>query len=116
MTNDFILSGGNLAAETGSSNALGALTVNTNATLSVEAGGQLTFASFMAGAGLAAKAITVDAPLVGNLLRFGTDASGLAPEQFPFFRWKDGENLWHVRIDEDGYLHPLMLGTVFSVR
>lgn len=116
MTNDFVLAGGSLAAASGSSNALGALTVNTNATLTVEAGGQLAFASFAAGAGLSRKAITIDAPLDGNLLRFGTDASGLAPEQLSFFRWRDGETrLWRVRIDENGYLHPMMCGTTLSI-
>ena len=115
MTNDFVLAGGNLAAETGSSNALGTLTVNTNATLTVEAGGQLSFSSFTAGTDLSRRAIIIDAPLDGNLLRFGTDASGLAPEQLSFFRWKDGDRLWRVSIDEEGYLHPLPLGTMFSI-
>ena len=116
MTNDFILSGGNLAAETGSSNALGALTVNTNATLTVEAGGLLSFASFVAGSGLQPKAVIIDAPLTGDCVRIGTDASGLTAEQRTFFRWKDGTALHRVRIDGRGYLHPLMLGIVFSVR
>ena len=113
MTNDFVLAGGSLAAEAGSANTLGALTVNTNATLTVEAGGQLSFASFAAGSGLAAKAVAVSAPLTGNALRFRT---GLSAAQLAFFRWRDGAKLWHVRQDEEGYLHPLMLGTVFSVR
>ena len=113
MTNDFILAGGNLAAETGSSNALGALTVTTNATLTVEAGGLLSFASFVAGNDLAAKAVTISAPLIGPVLRFRTS---LSAAQLAFFRWRDGGMLWHVRQDEEGYLHPLMLGTVFSVR
>ena len=113
MTNDFVLAGGSLAAEAGSANALGTLTVNTNATLTVEAGGQLSFASFAAGSGLAAKAVAVSAPLTGNALRFRT---GLSAAQLAFFRWRDGAKLWHVRQDEEGYLHPLMLGTVFSVR
>ena len=116
MTNDFILAGGNLAAETGSSNALGALTVTTNATLTVEAGGQLSFASFVAGSGLQPKAVIIDAPLTGDCVRIGTDASGLTAEQRTFFRWKDGTALHRVRIDGRGYLHPLMLGIVFSVR
>ena len=115
MTNDFVLAGGNLAAEAGSSNALGALTANTNATLSVEAGGRLSFASFAAGEGLRPKAVTIDAPLTGDCVRFGTDASGLAPEQLSFFRWKDGDRLRRVGIDEEGYLHPLPLGTMFSI-
>ncbi|MBQ3290336.1 MAG: hypothetical protein IJH50_13125 [Kiritimatiellae bacterium] len=115
MTNDFVLAGGNLAAATGSSNALGALTVNTNATLTVETGGQLAFASFTAGAGLSRKAITIDAPLDGNLIRFGTDASGLAPEQLRFFRWKDGDRLLRVSIDENGYLHPFVSGMIFTI-
>lgn len=113
MTNDFVLAGGSLAAEAGSANALGALTVNTNATLTVEAGGMLSFASFTAGTGLPPKAVTIEAPLMGNALRFRT---GLSAAQLAFFRWRDGEKLWHVRQDEEGYLHPLMLGTVFSVR
>ena len=116
MTNDFILAGGSLAAETGSSNALGALTVTTNATLTVETGGRLSFASFTAGAGLPKSAITINAPLDGNLIRFGTDASGLAPEQLSFFRWKDGDRLWRVSIDENGYLHPFVSGMIFTIR
>ena len=119
MTNEFVLAGGNLAVADGKSNSLGNLTVNTNATLTVGAGGTLSFASFTAGEGLQPKAITIEAPLTGNVLRFGTNNAALNSEQRACFRWKDTTDasvLYRVKIDENGYVHPCTSGIVISVK
>ena len=119
MTNAVVLAGGNLAVDDGTTNSLGALTANTNATLTVGAGGSLSFASFTAGEGLQPKAITIDAPLTGNVLRFGDDATALSGEQLAYFRWRDPTDetkLYRVTVDEQGYVHPHKGGTVFLVK
>ena len=115
MTNDVELLGGNLAIEDGKSNSLGALSVATNATLTVGAGGSLTFASFAPDANLAQKSIVIDAPLRENVLKFNT---ALTDEQRRCFRWKDDDSPsggWRVRQDGDGYLHPMIQGTTLYV-
>jgi hypothetical protein len=79
-------------------------------------GGSLTFASFAPDANLAAKSIMIDAPQEGNAVKFGTK---LTTEQLRYFRWKDDESpkgSWRVSQDENGYLHPVMQGTVLYVR
>ena len=112
MTNEVQLLGGNLAVDDGKSNSLGALTASKPGTITVGAGGSLTFASFTPNASLAAKSILIDAPLTGNALKFGTDIRSYSA----YFRWKDGDKRYHIRQDADGYLHPLMGGTALSVR
>ena len=119
MTNAVELLGGNLAAAANAVNSLGNLKATTNATLTVGAGGSLSFASFTPDAGLAAKSIVIDAPMKGNFVRFGTNANGLADEHRKYFRWKDATNamkLWKVEIDESGYLHPMIKGTTIRIR
>ncbi|MBQ3288063.1 MAG: hypothetical protein IJH50_01465 [Kiritimatiellae bacterium] len=118
MTNEVQLLGGNFAIDAGKSNALGNLTATTNATLTVGAGGSLSFASFTPGAGLAEKSIVIDAPMEGNLVRIGTNGNGLAAEHCKYFRWKDATDatkLWRVEQDADGYLHPSIKGVVILV-
>ena len=118
MTNEFVLAGGGLAVADGKSNALGALTVSNACTIAVGEGGALSFESFTAGEGLQPKAITVDAPMTGNVLRFGDGTTPLTSEQRAYFRWKDDQDatkLWKVRQDADGYLHPY-LGSALSIR
>ena len=119
MTNAVELLGGSLAVAANASNSLGNLKVTTNATLTVGAGGSLSFASFTPDAGLAAKSIVIDAPMKGNFVRFGTNANGLADEHRKYFRWKDATNatkLWKVEIDGSGYLHPMIKGTMVRIR
>ncbi len=118
MTNAVVLAGGSLAVDEGKSNSLGNLTANTNGTLTVGAGGSLSFASFTAGEGLLPKAIKIDAPMTGNVLRFGDGTTPLTSEQRAYFRWKDEENPTKprkVRQDADGYLHPY-LGLALSIQ
>ena len=115
MTNAVVLAGGNIAVDAGKSNALGALTVNTNATLTVGAGGSLSFASFTAGEDLPAKSIIIDAPLEGNVLKFNGE---LTDEQCSFFRWKDDTaptKFRKVKQDSEGYLHPFISGIVIII-
>ena len=137
MTNEVQLLGGNLEVEAGkANNNLGALTAskagtltvgaggslafksftaNTNVTLNVAAGGSLSFVSFTAGSGLAKGAVMIDAPLTGNLIKFGSDISASRG----YFRWKDDtaqKGCWRVKQDAAGYLHPVMLGTNISIR
>ena len=115
MTNEVQLLGGNFAIDTGKSNALGNLKATTNATLTVGAGGSMSFASFTPGAGLAEKSIVIDAPMEGNFVRIGESGSGLAAEHCKYFRWKDttdATKFWRVKQDANGYLHPLIKGTM----
>ena len=119
MTNAVQLLGGNFAIDAGKTNALGNLKATTNATLTVGAGGSMSFASFTPGAGLAEKAIVIDAPMEGNSVRIGRNGSGLAAEHCKYFRWKDATDatkLWRVEQDANGYLHPLIKGTMISIR
>ena len=116
MTNEVQFLGGNLAIEAGkTNNNFGALTASKPGTITVGAGGSLGFASFAPDANLAAKSILIDAPLTGNVLKFGTDISSYKG----YFRWKDtsDENVrYRVKQDADGYLHPIMQGTSISIR
>ena len=118
MTNAVVLAGGNLALDAGKSNSLGNLTANENATLTVGAGGSLSFTSFTAGEGLKPRAITIDAPMDGNVLRFGTNNTALASGQLSYFRWVDNSTAparrYCVTIDKDGYLRPC--GTLIIMR
>ncbi|MBQ6340049.1 MAG: hypothetical protein IJI36_12990 [Kiritimatiellae bacterium] len=116
MTNGFILAGGNVAAAAGTTNALGALTANAAGTISVGAGGMLAFESFSAGDGLTNGAVVVDAPLKGNVVRVGTSSAGLTAAQLAKFAWKDGEERYRVRIDNNGYIHPDRSGAVIILR
>ena len=118
MTNQVVLDGGNLAVDAGKSNSLGNLTANENATLTVGAGGSLSFTSFTAGEGLKPRAITIDAPMDGNVLRFGTNNTALTSGQLSYFRWVDNSTSparrYCVTIDKDGYLRPC--GTLIIMR
>ena len=111
MTNDVQLLGGCLAVDDGKSNSLRNLSATTNGTLTVGTGGLLSFASFTPGANLAARSITIDAPLTGNILKFNSDISSSKS----YFRWKDGDERYPVRQDADGYLHPVRGGSI-SIR
>ena len=119
MTNAVVLAGGSLAVDAGKSNSLGNLTANTNATLTVGAGGSLSFASFTAGEELQQKAITIEAPLKGNVLRFGNDDTALSSAQRAYFRWRDPTDetvFYRVKVDAQGYVHPRMNGIVIVVK
>ena len=131
MTNEVQLLGGNLEVEAGkANNNLGALTASkpgtitvgaggslgfasftasTNVTLAVGEGGSLTFASFTPSEGLAVKSIRIDAPLTANTLKFNVDVNR------GYFRWKDGDERYHVRQDAEGYLHPVRSSSI-SIR
>ena len=90
--------------------------MNTNATLTVGEGGSLSFASFTAGEGLQPKAITIDAPLEGNVIKFNAT---LTDEERNLFRWKDSAaptGARRVDQDEDGYLHPHTGGLLLFVK
>ena len=119
MTNAVVLAGGSLAVDAGKSNTLGNLTANTNATLTVGAGGSLSFASFTAGEELQRQSITIEAPLRGNVLRFGNDDTALSSAQRDYFRWRDiteETEFYRVNVDEQGYVHPCTGGTVIVVK
>ena len=119
MTNAVVLAGGSLAVDAGKSNSLGNLTANTNATLTVGAGGSLSFASFTASEELESKAITIEAPLTGNVLRFGNDDTALSSAQRACFRWRDPTDetvFYRVKVDAQGYVHPRMNGIVIVVK
>ena len=119
LTNDIVLSGGSLAAADSAQNSkLASLTANTNASISVGTGGLLAFKSFSAAEGLAEKSIIIDAPLAGNVLRIGTNGNGLTSDQLKCFRWRDNSTgkLLKVKIDNSGYLHPIIVGTVILVQ
>ena len=115
MTNEVQFLGGGIAVDAGKSNNLGQLTASKPGTITVGAGGSLSFASFAPDANLAAKSIMIDAPLTGNVLKFGTT---LTDAQLRCLRWKDDEaptGSWRVQQDENGYMHPLRYGTVISI-
>lgn len=115
MTNEVQFLGGGIAVDAGKSNSLGQLTASKPGTITVGAGGSLTFASFAPDANLAAKSIMIDAPMTGNVLKFTT----FTDAQRGYFRWKDDEaptGSWRVQRDENGYMHPLKYGTVISIR
>ena len=115
MTNEVQFLGGSIAVDAGKSNSLGALTAAKPGTITVGAGGSLTFASFAPDANLAAGSIMIDAPLTGNVLKFDTEISSYRG----YFRWKDDtapKGCWRVKQDAAGYLHPVMLGTNISIR
>ena len=115
MTNEVQFLGGGIAVDAGKSNSLGQLTASKPGTITVGAGGSLTFASFAPDANLAAKSIMIDAPMTGNVLKFTT----FTDAQRGYFRWKDDtapKGCWHVRQDAAGYLHPVMIGTNISIR
>ena len=119
MTNAVELSGGSLAVDVGVSNSLGNLTANTNGTLTVGEGGSLSFASFTASEELQPNAITIEAPLTGNVLRFGNDDTALSSAQRAYFRWRDPTEetvFYRVKIDEQGYVHPRKSGTAVVVK
>ena len=117
MTNEVQLLGGNLAIEAGkANNNFGALTASKAGTITVGAGGSLSFASFAPDGNLAQKSIMIDAPLRENVLKFNTALTG---EQRRYFRWKDEtapNGSWRVAQDSAGYLHPVMQGTVLYLR
>ena len=59
------------------------------------------------------------APMEGNALRFGTDNNAWSKEQYAYFRWKDPTDetvFYRVQVDDQGYMHPHMGGTVFVVK
>lgn len=112
MTNEVQFLGGSIAVDAGKSNNLGQLTASKPGTITVGAGGSLTFASFTPDANLAKKSIIIDAPLTGNVLKFRSDIAAYKC----YFRWKDGNELYHVVQDEDGYLHPCSSGTRIVIR
>ena len=117
MTNEVQLLGGGIAVDAGKSNSLGALTAEKPGTITVGAGGSLSFASFAPNANLAKKSIIIDAPMEGNVLRIG--GTRLTSAQLSHFRWKDAEDttkLCRVAQDEDGYLHPLPHGMALLLR
>ena len=119
MTNEFVLAGGSIAVADGKSNALGALTVSNACTIAVGEGGALSFESFTAGEELESKAITIEAPLTGNVLRFGNDDTALSSAQRACFRWRDPTEetvFYRVKIDEQGYVHPRKNGTAVVVK
>jgi hypothetical protein len=119
MTNAVELLGGSLAVDAGKSNSLGALTAYKAGTLSVGAGGSLSFASFTPDSGLSPKAITIDAPMEGNCLRIGTSGNGLAAAHLQYFRWRDASDATKLRRvvqDENGYLHPSITGTMIILQ
>ena len=108
VTNEFVLCGGNLAAVAGAQNNLGALTVSNACTITVGAGGSISFASFAPGSGLPTSSVKIDAPISGNFVKFRTE---LTAAQRSYFRWKDDTDatkLWKVQQDANGYLHPMM--------
>ena len=111
MTNEVQFLGGNLAVDAGkSNNNLGQLTASKPGTITVGAGGSLSFASFAPGANLAIGAITIKAPMEGNVLQFKT---ALPDGQRKFFRWQDEtdpDKLWRVYQDANGYVHPKIFG------
>ena len=131
MTNEVQLLGGNLAIDAGKHNdnfgqltaskpgtitvgeggslSFASFTASTNATLTVGEGGSLTFASFTPGAGLVKGAVLIDAPLTANTLKFNVDVNR------GYFRWKDGDERYHVRQDAEGYLHPVRSSSI-SIR
>ncbi|MBR2837939.1 MAG: hypothetical protein IKE55_04090 [Kiritimatiellae bacterium] len=116
MTNAVELLGGDIAVAAGKSNSLGALSATTNGTISVGAGGSLSFASFAPDAALGRKSVTIDAPMAGNALRFG---SQLSAGQLKCFRWQDASDatkFWHVSQDDNGYLHPDDPGILVIIR
>ena len=116
MTNEVQLLGGNIAVDAGkTNNNLGQLTASKPGTITVGAGGSLGFASFAPDAGLEKKSILIDAPLTGKVLIFGADISSYKG----YFRWKDTTDAtvrWHVKQDENGFLHPVLMGTFISIR
>ena len=116
MTNEVQFLGGSLAVDAGkTNNNLGALTASKAGMLTVGAGGSLGFASFTAGSGLAKGAVTIDAPMEGDVLRFGT-ALG---RDCKYFRWKDASDatkLYRVYQDADGYVHPKTFGGAILLR
>ena len=121
MTNEVQLLGGSFAVDAGKTNALGALTVEKPGTLTVGAGGSLSFASFTPGAGLAPKSIIIDTPMAEgwSYVRIGTSANGLAPEHRQYFRFRDPMNptvFYRVKQDASGYLYPLIKGTTLIVQ
>ena len=82
-------------------------------------GGSLSFASFTASEELESKAITIEAPLTGNVLRFGNDDTALSSAQRAYFRWRDPTEetvFYRVKIDEQGYVHPRKNGTAVVVK
>ncbi|MBR3222772.1 MAG: hypothetical protein IKF72_11165 [Kiritimatiellae bacterium] len=118
MTNEVQFLGGGIAVDAGKSNSLGALTASKPGTITVGAGGSLSFASFVPDANLAAGAITIKAPMGGNVLRIGTNANGLDGKR-GYFRWQDEADqnkLWRVYQDENGYIHPNNLGAIIIVQ
>ena len=119
MTNAVVLAGGSIAVADGKSNALGALTVSNACTIAVGEGGSLSFASFTASEELESKAITIEAPLTGNVLRFGNDDTALSSAQRDYFRWRDPTDetvFYRVKVDAQGYVHPRMNGIVIVVK
>ncbi len=116
MTNEVQFLGGGIAVDAGKSNSLGQLTASKPGTITVGAGGSLSFASFAPDGNLAQKSIMIDAPLRENVLKFNTALTG---EQRRYFRWKDEtapNGSWRVAQDSAGYLHPVMQGTVLYLR
>ena len=116
MTNEVQFLGGNIAVDAGkTNNNLGQLTASKPGTITIGAGGLLGFASFAPDAGLEKKSILIDAPLTGNVLKFGADISS----NKGYFRWKDATDAnvsYRVKQDASGYLHPCMGGTMLSIR
>lgn len=120
MTNEVQFLGGGIAVEAGkANNNLGPLIANKAGTITIGAGGSLGFASFSADSGLAAKSITVDAPVSGSVLRFGENGNGISNEDLKYFRWVDASRPGHyfrVLKGEDGYLHPNRGGATLIIR
>lgn len=100
------LRGGGLAAGSGA-NAFGPLELYADAVIDVGDGtAQLAFAN---SSGCAwAGSLTLTGTLLPNTLRFGTDETGLSPDQVAAIRIGSDK----VRIDASGYLHRIPSGTV----
>ena len=103
------LAGGMLDAGA-STNAVGALSVISNSTLAVSAGAELSFAKSSA-VDWGGYRLTITGEAAAHTLRFGTDATGLSPDQQKAIRWNGSR----AKLDANGYLYPHVPGIVISV-
>jgi len=107
---EVVLAGGTLDAGS-AANACATLAVTADSVLNV-AGCDLAFADSSAVAWADGAVVTVTGDLKRSRVRFGTNGSGLTPEQVKALRYEG----YRVSIDADGYIRPIPAGSTLLVR
>jgi len=112
--------GGTLTASAGSTNVIGTITtVSAASRIVLEEGASLTFRAVDSAAWTSGATLIIEGnPGKTSTLRIGTTASDLTPSQKAAVKCRvpGSDKLLRVKLDENGYASPLVLGLIMSFR